>query len=153
MVCETILNIPGLVEAARDQRFDSILRDGSPERSNTRVPASAKFDVRRQAGIDQTLGIGDRPFVELSDPGRQCLDVSVQFSIGERTVDIAVGFGLFPREVFRAQEYLKSTVSADELWQAGHRASASDHAYADLPLGDDRFFAAHKAHVAGEGDL
>ena len=29
MVCETILNIPGLVEAARDQGFDSILRGGS----------------------------------------------------------------------------------------------------------------------------
>jgi len=106
MVGETILNIPGLMEASHDQGFDSILRGGSPERSNTRVPSSAEFDVRRQAGIDQTLGIGDRPFVELSDPGRERLDVGVQFGVGQRAIHIAVSFGLFPCEVFRAQEYL-----------------------------------------------
>src|SRR5271170_5461791 len=69
VVSEAIFDIPGLMEAAGHQRFDSILRGGSPERSDARIPSGSEFDVRRQAGVDETLGIGDRPFIELGDPG------------------------------------------------------------------------------------
>src|SRR5581483_1649458 len=73
VVSEPIFDIPGLVEAALHQRFDSILCGRSPERSDARIPPGAKFDVRRQTGVDESLGLGDRPFVELGDSRRERL--------------------------------------------------------------------------------
>src|SRR5271169_6868016 len=63
VVSEPIFDIPRLVESARHQRFDSILGGGSPKRSDARIPTGAELDVRRQAGIDEALGVADRPFV------------------------------------------------------------------------------------------
>src|SRR5258705_7644604 len=73
VISKPIFDIPRLVEAARHQRLDSILGSGSPERSDARIPPGAEFDVRRQAGVDEALGVGDRPFVESGDPGRERL--------------------------------------------------------------------------------
>jgi hypothetical protein len=61
------------VETARRQRFDPILRGGSPGRSDARIPPGTELDVRRQAGVDEALSVGDRPFVESGDPGRERL--------------------------------------------------------------------------------
>jgi hypothetical protein len=36
-------------------------------------PTGTELDVRRQAVVDEALGVGDRPFVELGDPGRERL--------------------------------------------------------------------------------
>jgi hypothetical protein len=72
-VSEPIFDIPRLVEAARPQRFDPFLGGGSSERSDARIPPGTELDVRRQAGVDEALGVGDRPFVELGDPGRERL--------------------------------------------------------------------------------
>src|SRR5580700_10781989 len=69
VVSEPIFDIPWLVEAARHQRFDPILRSGSTERSDACIPPSAELDIRRKAGVHEALGIGDRPFVEPGDPG------------------------------------------------------------------------------------
>ena len=71
VITEPIFDISGLVEAARDQLFDPILRGGSPKRRDARIPPSAELDVWRQAGVDETLGLSDRPFVELGDAGRE----------------------------------------------------------------------------------
>src|SRR5579864_179034 len=77
IIPEPVLDIPRLVEAARHKRLDPLLSGGSPERSNARVPPGAEFNVRRQAGVDEALGVGDRPFVESGDPGRERLDERV----------------------------------------------------------------------------
>jgi hypothetical protein len=73
VVSESIFDIPRLVEAACDQRLDALLGGGSTERSDARIPPSAELDVRRQADVDEALGLSDRPFVELGDPGRERL--------------------------------------------------------------------------------
>ena len=52
------------MEAARHQLFDSILGRGSPERSDARIPPGTELNVRRQAGVDEAFGVGDRPFVD-----------------------------------------------------------------------------------------
>jgi hypothetical protein len=70
VVSEPIFDIPRLVEAARDQGLDPLLGGRSPERSDARIPPGAELDVRRQAGVDEALGLGDCPFVELGDPVR-----------------------------------------------------------------------------------
>ena len=69
VVSEPIFDIPRLVEAACHQRFDRILSGGSPERSDARIPPGTELNVRRQAGVDEALGSGDRPFIERGDPG------------------------------------------------------------------------------------
>src|ERR1700691_4152121 len=71
VVSESIFDVPRLVEAARHQRLDPLLGSRSPERSDARIPPGAELDVRRQAGVDEPLGLGDRPFIELGDPGRE----------------------------------------------------------------------------------
>jgi hypothetical protein len=65
------------VEAARHQPFDPLLGGGSPERLDARIPPGADLDIRRQAGVDEAFRVGDRPFVELGDPGRERLYVPV----------------------------------------------------------------------------
>ena len=94
VVSEAIFDIPRLVEAARHQRFDPILGGRSPERSDARIPPGTELDVRRQAGVDEALGVSDRPFVELGDPGRERLYERVQFGVGQGAIDVAVGLGL-----------------------------------------------------------
>jgi hypothetical protein len=69
VISEPIFDISRLVEAARHQRFDPLLGSRTTERSDARVPPGAELDVRRQAGVDEAFGVGDRPFVELGDPG------------------------------------------------------------------------------------
>src|SRR5271155_2164446 len=73
VVSQPIFDISRLVEAARHQRLDPLLGGRSPERSDARIPPGAELDVRRQAGVDEALGLGDRPFVELGDAGRERL--------------------------------------------------------------------------------
>ena len=94
VVSEPIFDVPRLVEAARHQRLDSLLGGGSPERGDARIPPGAELDVRRQAGVDEALGVGDRPFVEPGDPGRERLYERVQIGVGQGAIDVAVGLGL-----------------------------------------------------------
>src|SRR5580704_95516 len=72
VISEPIFDIPGLVEAARHQRFDPILGGGSPERSDARIPPGTELDIRRQAGVDEAFRVGDRPLVESGDPSCEC---------------------------------------------------------------------------------
>src|SRR6202030_4036835 len=134
VVSQPIFDIPRLVEAARHQLFDSILGGGSPERTNARIPPGADLDVRRQAGVDEALGVSDRPLVESGDPRGKCIYESVQIGVGQRPINVAIGFGLVCSDVFRAQEYLYGAVSPDESWKPSHWAAAGDHPHAHLPL-------------------
>jgi hypothetical protein len=109
-----IFDIPRLLEAPRDQRLDPLLSGRTPERIDARIPSDAELDVRRQAGVDEALGLGDRPFVELGDPGRERLHECIQIGVGQCAIDIAVGLGLVCPDVFRAQEHLEGAVSPDE---------------------------------------
>ena len=82
------------MEAAGHQRLDPFLGGRSPERSDARIPPSTELDVRRQAGVDEALGLGDRPFVELGDPGRERFNKLIQLGVGKGAIDVAVGLGL-----------------------------------------------------------
>jgi hypothetical protein len=73
IVAEPIFYVARLVESARYQGLDAFLGGRSPEQSDARIPPGAELDVRRQAGVNKALGLGDRPFVELGDAGRECL--------------------------------------------------------------------------------
>ena len=84
------------------------------------MPPGTNLDVRRQAGVDQALGVGDRPFVELGDAGRERFYKRVEIGVGQGTINVAVGLGLLSPEVFRAQEHLEGAVSADESGKPSH---------------------------------
>src|ERR1700721_2329751 len=73
IVSEPIFDIPRLVEAARHQRLDPLLGGRSPERSDARIPPGTELDVRRQAGVDEALGLGDCPLIESGDGSREGL--------------------------------------------------------------------------------
>jgi len=77
MVSEPIFNITWLMETALHQCLYPGLAGGSPERSEARIPPGTELDVRRQAGVDEALGVGDRPFVEPGDPGCERLNERV----------------------------------------------------------------------------
>ena len=62
VVSEPIFDISRFVEAAGHQRFDPLLGGGSADRSHARIPPGGELDLWRQAGVDEPLGVGDRPF-------------------------------------------------------------------------------------------
>lgn len=82
VISEAALDITRLVEAFRHQRFDGVLCGGSSERSNAGIPPRPKLHVGRQAGVDEPLNVGYRPFVELSDSGRQRFDERIELRVG-----------------------------------------------------------------------
>jgi hypothetical protein len=100
---EPIFDIAGLVEAARHQRFDPILGRGSPERSDARIPPGTELDIRRQAGVNEALSVGDRPLIESGDPGCEGLYEGVQLGVWQGAINVAVGLGLVCFDIFRAQ--------------------------------------------------
>src|SRR6202012_1706341 len=95
------------------------------------VPAGAELDVRRQAGVDEALGLADRPFVEPGDPGRERLYVGVPFGVRQGAVHIAIGLGLLATDILRTQEGLQRAIAADEPGQPRHGAATGDHADAN----------------------
>src|ERR1700733_2781983 len=139
VVPESIFDISRLVESARHQGFDPVLGGRSTERSDARIPPGTEFDVRREAGVDETLGLSDRPFIELGDPGRERLYERIQIGVRQGAINVTVSLRLICSDVFRAQEHFEGAVSADESGQPGHRAPAGDHPHAHLPLRDMAF--------------
>src|SRR5579872_1849437 len=93
IVSEPIFDIAWLVEAALHQCSDSILCGRSPKRSDARVPPGTELDIRRQAGVDQTLSLSDRPFVELGDPGRERFNERIQLDVRQGTINAPVSLG------------------------------------------------------------
>jgi hypothetical protein len=78
IVSEPIFGAPRFLEAARHQILDPLLCGRSTERSDARTPPSAQLNVRRQAGVNEALGLADRPIAELGDPGRERLDERIK---------------------------------------------------------------------------
>ena len=153
IVSEPIFDVPRLVEAESHERFDSFWAARPIERSDARIPPGSELNVRWQAGIDEALGVGDRPPVEPGDPGRERLNECVQFAVGQGAIDIAIGFGLVSSDVFRTQQNLKCAVSANESGQAGHGAATGNHPHSHFPLRDDGPFAAGETHVTSQRNL
>jgi len=73
VVSQSIFDVSRLVEAARHQRFDPLLGGGSGDRTHAGIPPGGELDIRRKAGVDEPLGVGDRPFVKSGDPRRERL--------------------------------------------------------------------------------
>src|SRR2546422_9358182 len=60
-------------------------------RSNARVPPGFDFDIRRQTSeVDKAPGIHDCVFVEGGDSAGERIDKSVEVSIRQRPVHIAI---------------------------------------------------------------
>src|SRR2546423_6120066 len=97
---ESIFRVSRLLEPLLQESFDSFLRRGSLDGGHAGVPARSDFDVGRQAGfVHEVLGVGDRPLVERSDPGCECVDETVQLGIRERTVYVAEELGIGASDV------------------------------------------------------
>src|SRR4051812_48242892 len=99
VISEPVFHYPRFVKALRHQCSNSLLRRGSTERSDARIPPRAEFDIRWQAGVDEALGVGDCPFVEPGDPGRKCLYERVQLRVRQRAIYVAVGLSLVRPDV------------------------------------------------------
>ena len=91
------------------------------------MPPGTNLDVRRQAGVDQALGVGDRPLVKLGDPGRKRFYKPIEIGVGQGAIDTAVGLGLVCSDVFRAQEHLEGAVS-QPVGPAGNEVRSSSFA-------------------------
>ena len=82
VVSKAVFDVSRLVEATRHQRLDPLPAGGSPERSDSRIPLRAELDIWRQAGVYEALGLSDRPFVELGDPGCKRPYECIQLGVG-----------------------------------------------------------------------
>src|SRR5579872_708232 len=112
------------MEAAGHQGFDPILGGRSPERSDAGIPTGAEFDVRRQAGVNEALCVGNRPFIEPGNASCERIHERVELGVWQGAINIAVVLGLVSPDILRAQKYFKGAISADELRQSGHRTAA-----------------------------
>src|SRR5882757_39171 len=82
MESESIFRVSGLLEPLLQEDFDAFLRGGSLDGGHAGVPVRSDFDVGWQAGfVHEVLGVADRPLVERSDPGCECVDETVQLGI------------------------------------------------------------------------
>jgi hypothetical protein len=73
IVSEPIFDIRGL---SKPRAISALIPSWAAGRPSEAMHAShprTEFNVRRQAGIYKALGLSDRPFVELGDPGRERL--------------------------------------------------------------------------------
>jgi len=82
-----------------------------------------------------------------------CVDEIVQLGIRQRTVYVAVEFGVGAPDVFGAQEHFESASPSDYPRQSRHRPSTGDEAHPHFPLRQERSLTARVAHVAGEQQL
>jgi hypothetical protein len=88
---ETVFDIAGAMEAAFHQRLDPLLAGRARQGGKECVPFGLDVCIRWQAcDVDQTLGVGDRLFVEGSDPHRQRVDEIVEFGVEKGAIDVAV---------------------------------------------------------------
>src|SRR5262249_48708078 len=102
-ISQAIFCVAGFAKAPLDQRFNSVLRGRPRHRSNASVPSGFDFDLRRQAGnVDQTLGICDCLPIEGGDSSGKRIDKSVEVSIRQRAIHIAVELGQLARDIVRA---------------------------------------------------
>src|ERR1700685_834524 len=94
VVSEPTFCVTRFVESTLHQRFDPILGGGSTERSDAGIPPGAEFDVRRKTGVDEALGVSDRPLIELGDPSGECIHERIKLGIGQGAIHVAIRLGL-----------------------------------------------------------
>ncbi len=119
------------------------------------LPSCAKFYIGWQAGIDQALGLGNRPSVETSNAGHERVHIGVEIGVGKRTIHIR--HTSRPARQIHLPELSRTSIARlrpMRLWQTSHRAAAGDHTHAYLPLRNNRLFSLlREPHITGEEKL
>src|ERR1700690_3007883 len=87
------------------------------------------------------------------DAVSQFLDKRRQLVRWQRSIDIAVTFRQFCREIIAAQEHLQGASPPHESWQSLRRAPTRNQPNRHLWLAKDRFANGSKTHVHGQRDL
>src|SRR5712691_3721560 len=153
-ISQAIFCIAGFAKASPNQVLDPLLCGWSCHRSKARVPPGFDFDIRRQTSdVDKAPGIRDCPFVEGGDSGGKRIDKSVEVSIRQRPIHIAIELGQVAWDVVCAQNHFQSAPSSHETRQLRHWATTRHKTGPNFKLRQNGFFAAGKTHVAGQGKL
>src|SRR5580704_17019251 len=102
VIPEPILDVTRFVEPALEQHLEISLRRRTSDRFDAGIPTFGNFDIARQAGIHESLGIGNRPLVEGRDTTGERVDESIELGIRQRTVHVAVGLRELAANVIRS---------------------------------------------------
>src|ERR1700722_12332467 len=81
------------------------------------------------------------------------LDKRRQLVRWQRSIDVAVPFRQFRREIIATQEHLQGASPPDEPWQSLRCAAARNKPNRHLWMAEDRFANGGKTHVHGQCDL
>src|SRR5450755_286357 len=153
-VSQAIFCIAGFAKAAPNQLLDPLLCGWSCHRSNASVPPGFDFDIRRQTSdVDKAPGIHDCPFVEGGDSAGKRIDKSVNVSIRQRPINVAIELGQVAWDVVCAQNHFQGAPSSHETRQLRHGATARHQTGANFKLRQDGVFATGETHVARKGKL
>src|SRR3954470_19668273 len=153
-VCpKLVFGCPWLVKAKLHECLEPRLCRRSCNRRHACVPSGRDLHIGRQAGVHETLGVGDCPLVECRNACREGGDERVELGIRERPVHIAVSLGQFSSNVVRAEKHFKRPSAADQVRQTRHRSAAGDHPDPYLPLREHRLLSTDECHVACERDF
>src|SRR6202035_2452656 len=107
-ISQAIFCITGFTKASPNQLLDPLLCGWSCHRSNARVPPGFDFDIRRQTSdVDKAPSVHDCPLVEGGDSGGKRIDKSVEVSIQQRPVHVAIELGQVSWDVVCAQNYFQ----------------------------------------------
>src|SRR6478672_2338150 len=154
MVTELGFYISCLVKSSLQQPSDPLLRGWPHDRCKAHIPLRCDFVVRRQTGhIDEALRLADRLLIERCDSLYKRIDERVEVIIGKGSIDIPIAFGQIARDVVRAQKHFERASSSHKTRQPCHGATSWHYPGPDFKVRQDRFFAARKTHVAGQGEF
>src|SRR6266852_9840953 len=151
---QVIFCFAGFAKASPNLLLDPLLCGWSCHRSDASVPPGFDFDIRRHTSeIDKAPGIHDCALVEGGDSAGERIDKSVEVSIRQRPIHIAIDLGQVAWDVVRAQNHFQGAPSSHETRQLRHGATTRHKTGANFKLRQDSFFATGKTHVAGKGKL
>src|SRR5712692_6261894 len=151
---QVIFCFAGFAKASPNQLLDPLLCGWSCHRSNARVPSGFDFDIRRQTSdVDEAPSIHDCPFVEGGDSAGERIDKSVEVSIRQGPIHVAIELGHVAWDVVCAQNHFQGAPSSHKTRELRHGATARHQTGANFKLRQDGFFATGKTHVAGKGKL
>src|SRR3984957_20466200 len=83
----------------------------------------------------------------------QFLDKRRQLVRRQRSIDIAVTFRQFRREIIATQQHLQGASPPDEPWQSLRSAPTRNKPNRHLWMAENRFANGGKTHVHGQRDL
>src|SRR5260370_1793335 len=115
---QVIFCFAGFAKASPNQPIDPLLCGWSCHRSDASVPPGFDFDIRRQTSeIDKAPGVHDCAFVEGGDSAGERIDKSVEVSIRQRPIHIAIELGQVAWDVVRTQNHFQGAPSSHETRQ------------------------------------